>query len=109
MLIFKSLIFLNKAEDNTTDVTDVWVSISDFTSGDSLYYGHEIFDILDLVTTLLDRQEMEMNSTADEASYLRLQINASFYGAEKMDNLISNDVQWDQLINVIFTANLTAT
>jgi len=43
-----------------------------------------------------------MNSTADETSYLRLQVNASFYGAETMNNLISNDVQWDQLINVSF-------
>lgn len=85
---------------------DIWINISKFTSDLDAYYGHEISEILDLVTNLLDRQESEiLNNTIlhirnEEKIYLSFQINTTVLGTKIMDNLISNNVQWDQLINV---------
>ncbi len=92
--------------DIETDVMEIWINISKFTSKLDAYYGHEISEILDLVTNLLDRQESEiLNNTIphirdDEKSFLDFQIHTTVLGTKIMDNLISNDVQWDQLINV---------
>ena len=85
--------------DDETEVLDIWIKISNFTSKADAYFGHEIFDISDLVTQLLDRQESEILDDGVENSLL-LQINASLFGTETMDNLISNDNQWLQLIDV---------
>jgi len=85
--------------DNETEVLDIWIKMSNFTSKADAYFGHEIFDISDLVTQLLDRQESEILDDGVENSLL-LQINASLFGTETMDNLISNDNQWIQLIDV---------
>ena len=68
------------------------------------YFGEEIFDVLDAVNDLLDRQEDEMNNSkmrADSKSYLEMQINSSSYGAEILDCLIENKAQWDELAFVI--------
>jgi len=86
--------------DNETEVMDIWIKISNFTSRTDAYFGHEIFDILDLVTQLLNRQESEMLDGGVDKNYFLLQINASLFGTEIMDNLISNDNQWLQLIDV---------
>ena len=80
---------------------DIWIKMSNFTSKADAYFGHEIFDIVDLVTQLLNRQESEMLLAGGvDMDYLPLQINASLFGTETMDNLISNDAQWLQLIDV---------
>lgn len=94
--------------DNTTEVMDSWKNITKFTSRADAYYGHEIFEILDLITLLLDQQESEMTtspSSNDSNSYLALQIDSSRFGAETINNLISHDVQWDQLINVCISVS----
>lgn len=93
--------------DRETDVMEIWTNISKFTSKLDAYYGHEITEILDLVTNLLDRQESEIENNTllhirdEEKSYLAFQINTTVLGTKIMDNLISNYVQWDQLINVL--------
>ena len=75
------------------------MAIENFTSQENKYYGQEISPILiGVVTTLLDRMQSEMNGTVE---YLELQISSSQYATATMDHLITNDVQWDQLINVI--------
>jgi len=86
--------------DNETEVLDIWIKISNFTSKADAYFGHEIFDISDLVTQLLNRQESEILDDGVDKNSLLLQINASLFGTETMDNLISNDNQWLQLIDV---------
>ena len=93
--------------DNGTEAMGIWENITKFTSKADAYYGHEIFEILDLITLLLDRQEREMKITwsinktrTDTYSYLAMQINYSRFGAETVNNLISHDVQWNQLNNV---------
>ena len=92
--------------DSETDVMEIWINISKFTSKLDAYYGHEISEILDLVTNLLDRRESEILNNMilhirdEEKSFLDFQINTTVPGTKIMDNLISNDVQWDQLINV---------
>ena len=86
--------------NNETKVMDIWIKISNFTSIADAYFGHEIFNILDLVTQLLDRQESEMLDDGVDRNSLLLQINASLFGTKTMDNLISNDNQWLQLIDV---------
>jgi len=74
--------------------------VTEFTSRENVpYYGHEIFSILDLITTLLDRQQTEMNETVG-IDKLVLQIDSSYYGTNTTNNLISNDAQWAQLDNV---------
>ena len=89
--------------DNETEVLDIWIEISNFTSRPDAYFGHEIFDIANLVTELLKRQESEMlQDNGVEMKYLPLQINASRFGTETIDNLISNDAQWLQLIDVCY-------
>lgn len=93
---------------NETVVMDIWINITKLTSRVDAYYGHEIFEILDLITLLLDRQNSEMkiawssidNIRTDTTSYLTMQIDYSRFGAETINNLISHDMHWDQLINV---------
>lgn len=88
--------------DNTTEVMDIWKNITQFTSRADAYFGHEIFEILDLITLLLDRQGSEIKMTRmNTNSCLTMQINSSRFGAETVNNLISHDAQWDQLNNVI--------
>ena len=88
--------------DNRTEVTDIWINISSLTSQADGYFGQEIFNILDIVTLLLDRQQSEIKNNRTRAlkSFLPLQISTTVYGAETMDNLISNDYQWGQLQQV---------
>ena len=88
--------------DNTTDLTDNWHKIIKFTSRADAYYGHEIYQILDLITLLLDRKESEMATTSsnDSKNVLAFQIDSSRFGAETINNLISHDFQWGQLVNV---------
>jgi len=76
------------------------MAVTEFTSRENVpYYGHEILNILDLITTLLDRQQNEMNETVG-IDQLVLQIDSSYYGTHTTNNLISNDAQWAQLENV---------
>jgi len=87
-------------DDPNADVTDIWISVTDFTSKEDVsYYGHEIFNILDLITDLLDKQQKQMNGTVGKDE-LSLQIDSSKYGTDTTNNLISNDAQWGQLDNV---------
>ena len=93
-------------DNSEISVLDMWTSIFELASRPNAYFGHEIFDILDLITFLLDRQDSEMINTTmidvnfSETSYLPLQINTSFLAAKLLDNLISNYAQWEQLFNV---------
>ena len=79
---------------------DVWKSLRDFTAPPDKYFGHEITEILELVTDLLNRQDFEMNYGF--FGNVQFQINSTKYGAEIIDNLISHYFQWDQLANVIY-------
>ena len=89
-----------QVDDPNADVTDIWISVTDFTSQEEVsYYGHEIFSILDLITDLLDKQQKQMNGTVG-VDDLSLQIESSKYGTDTTNNLISNDAQWDQLDDV---------
>lgn len=65
----------------------------------STYFGRDIFDILDFIDDMLDRQESEINSPGTRGNNNRFDIlmNASKFGAEIVDNLISSHHQWDQL------------
>lgn len=89
--------------DNRTEVTDIWMNVTSLTAQANGYFGQEIFNILDIITLLLDRQQSEItNNRTNRAlqSFLPLQISTTVYGAETMDNLISNDYQWGQLQQV---------
>jgi len=77
------------------------MAIANFTSQEDKYYGQEIFEILiGVVTALLDRMQREMDGATEPIEYLKIQIDSSYYAAATMDHLITNDIQWDQLINV---------
>ncbi len=81
-------------------MTELWISVTNFTSRENVsYYGHEIFTILNLATDLLNRQQSETNDTV-ESDELILEINSSSYATSTMNNLISNENQWNQLTNV---------
>lgn len=87
-------------------MTEIWADIENFTSRENAYYGQEMLPILvDMVTGLLDRMRSEMSGEmeSDPIKYLTLQINSSYYATEVMDHLITNDAQWDQLINVLIS------
>ena len=89
-----------KVNNGTANVTEIWMAIANFTSQEDKYYGQEIFEILvGVVTALLDRMQREMTG-AKPIEYLTIQINSSYYATATMDHLITNDIQWDQLINV---------
>lgn len=75
----------------------MWDSLSNFTQPNDLYFGHEIEYILGLIVDLLDRQDEQMNNTIN---HLEFQINTTRTGAHILDNLISHDMQWDQLNQV---------
>jgi len=93
--------YFMQVNDDEKNVTDIWISVTDFTSREDVsYYGHEIFNILDLITALLERQTKEMNGTVGKDELL-LQIDSSNYGTDTTNNLISNDAQWAQLDNVL--------
>lgn len=84
-------------------MTEIWRTIENFTSQENAYYGQDISRILvSVVPTLLERMQNELNGEEgpEPMEYLTVQINSSYYATEIMDHLISNDVQWDQLINV---------
>ena len=83
--------------NRTIDLMTIWMSIDDFTFPDDKYFGHEIDDILDLVTDLMDRQDQELASAED---HLEFQINTTQLGTEIVDHLVTHDVQWDQLNQV---------
>jgi len=90
-----------QVNDDDADVTDIWISVTDFTSQEDVsYYGHEIFSILDLITELLDKQQQQMDNGMVGINDLLLQIDSSKYGTDTTNNLISNDAQWDQLDDV---------
>jgi hypothetical protein len=75
----------------------VWESLSNVTQPNDIYFGHEIEYILEMIVNLLDRQDEQMyNST----NHLKYQINTTQTGAHILDNLISHDMQWDQLNQV---------
>ena len=93
---------LFQVNDEETNVTDIWIAVTDFTYKDDVsYYGHEIFSILDLITDLLERQTKEMYAVETVGrEQLILQISSSNYGTNTTNNLLSNDAQWAQLENV---------
>ena len=84
------------------DVTEIWIQIEDFTASNH-YYGQEIIKILfDAVEALLNRMQREIDEeeNPDYNHFLEVQISSSLYATQSMDHLITNDAQWDQLINV---------
>lgn len=92
-------------EITETEVLDLLTNISNLTSKPDAYYGHEILDILNIITVVLDKPDSEMmNMTIVNANFeennLPLQINTFLLIANIMNNLISNYFQWDQLSNV---------
>ena len=90
-------------DDNELHV--VWVRLHDFTAPNDTYFGHEIDSVLELVTQLLDRQDEQMVNTTNR---LQFQINTTYTGVGIFDNLVSHDIQWDQLGQVriyIFEVN----
>lgn len=89
-----------QVKDENPNISEIWISLTDFTSRESVpYYGHEISTILDLMAGLLAKQQREMNGTVGREQ-LSLEITSSFYATNTTNNLISNDDQWAQLNNV---------
>lgn len=80
--------------DYDTELNTVWENLLDFTQPNDTYFGHEIDYILGLVTDLLDRQDEQMNDTSN---HLEFQINTTQSGVRILNNLISHDLQWEQL------------
>lgn len=83
-------------------MTEIWIQIEEFTES-KLYYGQEIFLILiDAVEGLLNRMQREIDEAEnpDYNHFLEVQISSSLYATQSMDHLVTNDAQWDQLINV---------
>ena len=84
-------------------MTDLWIQIEQFTANKE-YYGQEIFQILiDAVDALLQRMQREIDENKnglEPIDFLQLQINSSFYATQTMDHLVTNEAQWNQLINV---------
>lgn len=83
--------------NDTLDFMKMWVTIDEFTFPEDKYFGHEIDDILDLVTQLMDRQDEDLATLED---HLEFQINTTKLATEIIDHLITHDVQWDQLSQV---------
>jgi hypothetical protein len=88
--------------DYETELAAVWESLSNFTQPNDIYFGHEIEYILELIVNLLDRQDEQKNNTIN---HLEFQINTTYTGAHILDNLISHDIQWDQL-NQVYKSNV---
>jgi len=84
-------------------VTELWKQIEQFTANKE-YYGQEIFQILiDAVDALLQRMQREIDENKNHLEaidFLELQINSSVYATQTMDHLVTNEAQWNQLINV---------
>lgn len=89
--------------DYETELAAVWESLSNFTQPNDIYFGHEIEYILELIVNLLDRQDEQMNNSIN---HLEFQINTTYTGAHILDNLISHDIQWDQLNQVYIKSNV---
>lgn len=71
--------------------------MQDFTSSNDTYFGHEIGSILNIVTDLLNRQDEQMGATEN---HLEFQINTTQIGTFIIHNLVSHDIQWDQITQV---------
>lgn len=76
----------------------MWETLHHFTSPNDTYFGHEIDSILNIILDLLDQQDKQMNGTA---KHLALQINTTQTGTYIIDNLISHDIQWNQISNQV--------
>ena len=83
-------------------MTEIWIQIEELTASNH-YYGQEIIKILfDAVEALLNRMQREIDEeeNPDYNHFLEVQISSSELATQSMDHLITNDAQWDQLINV---------
>lgn len=82
------------------EVSDIWGKLENFTSPGDAYFGHEILDVLDLITSLLDRMDNQTEMTQGD---LDLQVNSTQTGSQIINNLVTNDVQWFQMDQVRFS------
>ena len=83
-------------------MTEIWKEIERLTASNH-YYGQEIIKILiNAVEALLDRMQKDIDAkeNPDLIYFLGVQISSSELATKSMDHLVSNEGQWEQLIQV---------
>jgi len=85
-------------------VTEIWKDIEELTKRNE-YYGQEITKMCNAVEALLDRMQREIDATKDPNLnyFLNVQINSSELATLSMEHLVSNEAQWEQLIDVFMS------
>ena len=87
--------------DNSTDLYSVWEQLNVFTTLNKTYFGHEINVILELLGSLLNRQDTELGNLNVNRTHMIYQVNSTQMGSSILNGLITNRKQWDQVEPVL--------
>lgn len=87
-------------------MSDLWTNVKNLTDlSKNGYFGHEIQDILGLVTSLLERVDSDLNGTSN----LALNIDSTQSGTMVMNNVIGHHRQWEEIDQVQLVVDMSNT